>query len=76
MVAPMWEHIVDGAIVLLFAVVCQGTFSSFPRHLPDPYQTTHVGYTMDGLYKGKLRRPLVTYKNKTRTAVQNQSLPS
>ena len=57
-------------------VMPQGTFNPFPRHYADPYTTTHVGYTMSGLYKGKLRRPLVTYKNKTRTAVADHSLPS
>jgi hypothetical protein len=52
----------------------KGTLSRFPPHVKDPYGEEHVGYTLPGRFRGRIRRPFVTYKNITRTAAQDKSL--
>ena len=53
----------------------RGTFSEAP-YAHDPYTGEHVKYTAHGLYKGRQKKGLVTYKNITRIARQNKSVPS
>ena len=53
----------------------QKGMSRVEEYMSDPYTDAHVEYTMDGLYKGDKRRPFITYKNKTRSAVQDKSMP-